>query len=141
MLELKIDDGLQELNLNGKVSVLLNLTDAHFVEKFFNEFEGMDKLQEDYKAALDASADDNKKVFEIARRMDAEMRDRINTVFGTNVCDPLFGDTNVYAFGGGLPLWCNLMFALLDEMDSTFANERKKTNPKVQKYLTKYGKK
>ena len=54
--------------------------------------------------------------------------------------DVLFGGMNVYALANGLPVWCNLMLAVMDEIDSSFAREQKATNPKLQKYLNKYQK-
>ena len=46
------DDGVQEISLNNRVSVWLNLTDIDFVERVFNAFDAMDKQQEKYQAAL-----------------------------------------------------------------------------------------
>lgn len=60
--------------------------------------------------------------------------------FGDAVCDVLFGGMNVYALANGLPVWCNLMLDVMDEIDSSFAREQKATNPKLQKYLNKYQK-
>ena len=40
----------------------------------------------------------------------------------------------------GLPVWCNLMLCLIDNMNDTFTAEKKKTNPKLQKYLAKFKK-
>lgn len=53
----------------------------------------------------------------------------------------VFGTMNVYALADGLPVWCNLMLAIIDEMDSSFAREKKASNPRVQKYLAKYKRK
>ena len=59
-------------------------------------------------------------------------------VFGAPVCDALFGCMNVYAMADGLPVWCNLMLAVMDEIDTTFAREQKATNARITKYTKKY---
>ena len=79
--------------------------------------------------------------FEIARRRDAEMRAMIDEAMGVPVCDALFGGMNVYAVADGLPVWCNLMLAIFDLIDTTFAAEQKKTNPRIAKYTAKYQRK
>ena len=50
MLELRHDTGVQEISINGKVTVLLNLTDIDFIERVFNAFDAMDKQQDKYQA-------------------------------------------------------------------------------------------
>lgn len=60
MLELRHDTGVQEISINGKVTVLLNLTDIDFIERVFNAFDAMDKQQDKYQAML-AGENDAKK--------------------------------------------------------------------------------
>ena len=36
------------------------------------------------------------------------------------------------------PVWCNLMLAVMDEIDTTFSREQKATNPRIAKYTEKY---
>ena len=82
----------------------------------------------------------HREIFEIARLRDTEMRELIDGVFGRPVCAELFGDMNVYAMADGLPVWCNFLLAVMDEIDTTFAREQKLTNPRIQKYTAKYHK-
>ena len=139
MANICFDTGLVEHTLNDKVTVVFNPTDVTFIEKVFNTFDELDKKQDAYNAEIDKQTD-NAGVFRVARDMDTEMRGIIDAVFGVEVCSVVFGDLNVYALAGGLPIWCNLMLAIIDEMDSTFAKEKKATNPRLQKYLAKYKK-
>ncbi len=137
MKDLQFETGLVSYSLNGKIEVTFNPTDAAFVETLFNAFSELDRRQEEYKTIVESSTD-NKAVFEAARKADADMRETINTVFGTDVCTPLFGGMNVYAMAGGLPAWANLLLAVMDEIDTGFAREQKATNPRLEKYLKKY---
>lgn len=139
MINLKIDDALEEVKLNDKVSVWLNLTDTNFINKLFDAFSTMDKEQDEYREKMDGLED--KELFEFARSLDLRMRELVNGVFGMDVCTPLFGNVSVCAIANGLPLWANLMLALIDEIDSTIAREKKITNPRILKYTEKYSKK
>lgn len=139
MKELNFDTGLVTYSLNGKCELAFNPTDSVFVEKLFNAFDILDKKQETYKAEVEKTAN-KREVFETARKMDEEMREIINEVFGFDVCTPLFDTMNVYALADGLPVWSNLMLAIMDEVDTTFARENKLTNPRISKYTKKYHK-
>lgn len=138
MADILFDSGLVEYNLNGKCKVTFNPTDMSFIERIFSVFDTLDEKQEAYKADIDGK--DGKEIFDIARQMDTEMREIIDSVFGEDVCEPLFGEMSVYAVASGLPIWANLFLAIMDEMDSAFAREKKLTNPRIQKYTAKYSK-
>lgn len=140
MLELKIDNGLKEVSFNGVVSVWLNLTDMNFIERLFNAFDGMDAIYEKHQARLE-SAENGAEAFKITQQVDAEIREIVDGVFGAEICRPLFGGVNVCATSDGLPLWCNLMLAVIDEIDSAIAAEQKRTNPRLKKYIAKYSRK
>ena len=137
MKELKFETGLVSYDLNGAVQVTFNPTDSAFVERLFRTFDALDKKQDAYKAEVEQAAG-NREIFDIARRRDAEMRAMIDEALGQPVCEALFGGMNVYAMADGLPVWCNLMLALMDEIDTSFAREQKASDPRIQKYTAKY---
>lgn len=139
MKDLNIATGLQEYNFNGKCTVYFNPTDPNFIDKVFTSFSDLDQKNEEYRNQVQKETD-GAKVLEIAKAMDAEMRDMIDDVFGTEVCAPLFGNISVYASADGLPLWANLMLAVIDEMDDAFAREKKASNPRIKKYTDKFKK-
>lgn len=140
MAELIFETGLKTYSLNGKINVEFNPTDSTFSEQLFATFDTLDKKQEAYKAEVEQakSYGGSKKIFEIARRRDAEIRELVDGVFGKPVCEAVFGCMNAYALADGLPVWVNLMLAVMDEIDTAFANEQKRTNPRVAKYTAKY---
>ena len=139
MQDLNISTGLKEYNINGKCVVCFNPTDPAFINKIFDAFNKLDEKHDEYSKAI-SGEEDGKKLFEIARSMDREMRETINGVFGCDVCTPVFGDMSVYAAADGLPLWANLLLAIIDEMDDSFAREKKATNPRIEKYTKKFTK-
>ena len=137
---INVATGLTEYDINGKCSVMFNPTDVAFVEKIFSAFNGMDEKTEEYARKI-AEETDNAKAFELARQKDAEMREIINGIFGCDVCGPVFGSINVYAQADGLPLWANLLLAIIDEMDDAFAREKKAADPRIKKYTDKFKRK
>lgn len=139
MKELNFESGLVTYSLNGKCEVIFNPSDSNFVERLYSAFEDLDKKQEGYKATIEKMAN-KREIFEFARERDAEMREIIDDLFGVPVSDALFGGMNVYALANGLPVWCNLMLAVMDEVDNTYAREQKATNPRIAKYTAKYQK-
>lgn len=139
MADIRFETGIVSFNLNDSVEVAFNPTDSAFVEKIFDTFNELDKKQDAYKAEIDKCAD-KKEIFEIARRRDAEMREMVDGLFEKPVCSALFGSMNVYALADGLPVWCNLMLAVIDQIDTTFSREQKRTNPRIAKYTERWKK-
>ena len=139
MAELNFATGVVTFTVNGKCDISFNPTDSAFVERLFNAFDTLDKKQEAYKTEI-SKVRDNREIFDIARRRDEEMRELIDGVFERPVCRDLFGGMNVYAMADGLPVWCNFLLTVMDEVDTTFAREQKLTNPRIQKYTAKYHK-
>ena len=99
MKDLIFDTGLVTYNINGKCEFSFNPTDSAFVEKLFNAFDILDKKQDAYKAEVEKTAN-KREVFETARKMDEEMREIINDVFGFDIC-PVWRDERIRA--GGRP--------------------------------------
>lgn len=139
MAELNFDLGITKYTVNGDYEVSFNPTDSAFVERLFNAFNALDEKQDDHKSEIEKMTD-KRAVFDFARKRDAEMREIIDGVFERAICEPVFGGMNVYAMASGLPVWCNFMLAVMDEVDTTFAREQKATNPRIQKYTEKYHK-
>lgn len=139
MTELRFDTGLVTYKINGTAEVSFNPTDLSFIQRVFRTFDVLEDKQQEYdKGRADAS--NNKEFFELSRRMDTEMREAIDAAFERPVCNDIFGSMNVYAVAGGLPVWCNLIFSIIDLFDESVTAETAKTNPRLEKYLKKYRK-
>jgi len=133
------ESGVKEFEVNGSTVLKFNPTDSEFISRLFDAFDTLDKKQDSYKSEVERTAN-KREIFDTAKKMDAEMREIIDAAFGDPVCDSLFGKMNVYALGNGLPVWCNFMLAVMDQIDTTFAREQKLTNPRIAKYTAKYKK-
>lgn len=136
MKELNFDTGIVTYNINGRFQLQLNPTDNLFIEKVYSAFEMLDKEQDGYKAEIERA--NTKEIFEIARKRDSEMRKQIDYLLGDGASEAIFGDMSVYALADGLPLWANLMLALVDEMDANFTGAQQRSNTRIDKYLKKY---
>lgn len=139
MKELIIGSGKREYNLGGKVTVEFSPTDMDFVERAMGVMRTAEENQKAISEELkNADAD---QVFAIARRRDGEMRDLVNGLFGVDVCTPLFGTMNSFAISDGLPLWANVVMAVLDECYDNVPEEEKAVRYRIDKYTKKYQKK
>lgn len=137
MAELNIETGLVKYNINGVCEITFNPTDTEFIAKLYKAFDDLDALQNEYKNRIQ-EAQGSREIFDVAREMDAKMRDICNDAFGFDVCTAVFGAMNVFAMAGGLPVWANLLLAILDEVDTGVTREQKLMNPKIRKYTDKY---
>lgn len=144
-MNLSISTGLKSYDFtdeNGNVlcTVRFNPTDPGFAERLYDVFANLDKKDEEYHKQI-TSEEDPIKVFEVARKMDQEMRGMIDGLVGDGVCSAIFGNISVYAWSDGLPLWANLLLSIFDEMDSALAREKQASDPRLKKYTKKFGKK
>ena len=137
MKNLTFENGIEEYDLDGKVTVKFNPTDVAFLEKLSDSFQVLDLIQEEVKLSQEEITDE-KDVFNLAKNLDQKMRDIINALFGQDVCTPLFGEMNLFASAGGLPVWANLMLAIADEVQNSMQGELKKREARIRKYTDKY---
>mgnify|MGYP007070023280 CR=1 FL=1 len=141
---ISFDTGIEEFNLNGKVTVVFSPTDVHFVEKVLNALDDITSIYEKYQDEVSRLEDDEPSkeaaiaVYEIAHRADAEIREKINDAFGKDVCTPTIGDRSILMPANGLPVWENLLLAIIDKFDSQLVEEKAKTNPRLEAYTKKY---
>ena len=44
---------------------------------------------------------------------------------------------SLFTIADGLPIWANFILAIIDTLEGDFAEQKKKTNPRVAKYTAK----
>lgn len=137
MPEIRFDTGLVTYDLNGACQVTFNPTDSSFVEKLLSTMDTLDVLQDEHSAQAQQE-NDSAELFRKAREHDHVMRDNLDQLFGVPVCEKLFGGMNLYAMADGLPVWCNLVLAVMDEISAASQREMKRTDPRLAKYTAKY---
>ena len=137
MNTLNFDLGINEYTLSEKVTVRFNPTDVSFLEKLSDAFAYLDLIQEEVKQSKEEVTDE-KDVYNLAKNLDSKMREIINALFGQDVCTPLFGEMNLFASAGGLPVWANLMLAIAEEVQSSMQGELEQREARIRKYTEKY---
>lgn len=138
MKELNFATGLITYKVNGTAELTFNPSDVGFVEKLFNAFDKLAKRQDD--AENENTQVEGAELFALARKRNEEMRAEIDAIFEEPVCDSIFGKTNVFAIADGMPLWCNFLMAVIDEIDLSADELPKRTNQRVDEYTAKYSK-
>lgn len=130
---LSFDTGAVEYDINGAATVTFNPTDEGFVSKLYDTFGALDGLQDDM-----AQGDDSEDVLDKFARLDVEMRAAIDGLLGPGVSEALFAGMNCYAIADGLPVWMNLVLALLDEVTEAYEREYGKTDARLKAHSAKY---
>lgn len=138
MKELNFDTGLVTYMVNGKVEISFNPADVAFVDRLFKTFDGLAQRQD--HAEIEKQEANGADLFALAEQRDKYMREQIDHIFGEPVSDSIFGNMSVYALAGGLPLWCNFLMAVIDEIDEAIQEEQRAASPRVDKYMAKYAK-
>lgn len=133
-------EGRVTYHINGKADIVFNPTDAKFARKLYSVFEQIEQKQTAYQEAMNG-AKNPAALFDTLDKLDAEMRELIDGALGEGLCEKVFGDMSVTALADGLPVWANLLLAVMDEMDESVEREIKLTNPRIEKYTKKYQKK
>lgn len=138
MADIRFDTGVQSFQINGGVNVEFNPTDSEFAKKLFSLFEELEARQHEYAKRAENEADP-KKILDLADQFDKEIREKIDGIFGKPICTEVFR-TNVMALANGLPVWANLMLAVIDEMDAGFDLEKTRLSPRVKQYTDRWAK-
>ena len=126
---LTFETGLVEYDINGQATVSFNPTDETFVQRLYETFSTLDGLQDSFAKSKD---------FSQFAGLDKQMRQSIDGLLGEGVSDALFADMNCYALAGGLPVWTNLILALLDEVSDAYESEFGKTDARMKAHEQKY---
>ena len=138
MADIRFDTGVQSFQINGGVNVEFNPTDSEFAKKLFSLFEELEARQHEYAKRAETEADP-KKILDLADQFDKEIREKIDGIFDKPICTEVFR-TNVMALANGLPVWANLMLAVIDEMDAGFDLEKTRLSPRVKQYTDRWAK-
>lgn len=131
-MEIKVNTGLVTYNLGGKVEVAFNPTDMAFGDRLLKAIDGLCELQEK------PYPDDTKELLADMLKRDAEARELIDELFEKEVCKPLYGTISVFALADGLPLWANLLTAILKQMNEGSEKRMKEAEARIAKYTKGY---
>lgn len=123
-----VETGVKDYEING-YQARFNPTDESFIARVEKAFDSLDGLQDELKNAGDFSA---------FVGLDGKMRVTIDEVLGEGAADAIFPGVNCYSLSNGLPLWLNLMYAIVDEISEACESEFGKTDERMKHYNDKY---
>lgn len=122
------------------VTVKFNPTDTLMAKRIYEAFEDFDDLATNYSHNIDG-AKNAQELFKITDELEREMRKRLDLLFQKNISDDLLGEVSCCASVDGAPIWVNILLAVFDKMESSYAEERKLSSEKIKKYTDKYSRK
>lgn len=137
MEKLNIDLGIKEYELCDGLTISFNPTDMELLNKIMECFQELQAEEETRRARI-AKITDYKEMYEEYAEMDRLFREKLNDLFGKDICTPLIGDINIYARGNGLPIWANIIIAIIDEFDDSIKEQDKIGKARIDKYTKKY---
>ncbi len=138
MKTLNIATGVVSYSLNDACTIELNPTDSMVARRLIALVDGLIEKREKIEGQLENAS--SREIFEACEKLDAELRRDIDEALKAPVCAAVFPNVSLLAMADGLPVFCNLIFALLDEVDAGWQSEVKKTDGRIAKYTAKYRK-
>ena len=140
---LVFDSGIKTLELSdGKghsIEVVFNPYDTLSLGKIMETAEALDAMQTKLRDAAQNTTD-WKAFYPVSKEVDADMRKAIDDLYEQPVCETLFPKQSVHALGNGFPVWANLLYAQIDQMDAGLAVEKANAQQRIRKYSEKYKK-
>ncbi|MBR2680490.1 MAG: hypothetical protein IKE23_07020 [Exiguobacterium sp.] len=131
-MEIKVNTGLITYNLGGKVEVAFNPTDMSFGDRLYKAIGTLCALQE---KPLTENTED---LLADMLARDKEARAVLDGLFEKEVCKPLYDTISVFALADGLPLWANLLLAIMGQMQEGSSKRMKEAEARIKKYTKDY---
>lgn len=129
-----LDDGIIELDINGRGLLRFNPTDFNVYRRFLSLVEALPGLEKKYHAEIEAAnagqteREMTASMLNKAKEMDAEIKSRLSAVFGGCDFDVLLDGTNLMAYGAnGERVITNLLNALTPYMETGLKAHMKDT--------------
>lgn len=146
---IRIDNGVREYpitdeNNNVLTTVSLNPTDMNFAESVLNALENIGTMYTEYQdeaeriSKMENEKEAGVKMFELGRSADSKIRAELNGLFEKDICTPILGKMSCLTRADGFPVWANIIFGFVDLIDEKIVEEKKKENPRIEKYTKKY---
>lgn len=140
MEKLNIDLGIKEYELCEGCTISFNPTDMELLKKMMDTFKDLEAEEARQREKI-TKITDYTEMYDAYAEMDKAFRAKLNGLFGKDICTPLIGDVNIYARGNGLPIWANIVLAIIDEFDDSIKEQDQIGQARIAKYTKKYQKK
>lgn len=140
--DLSIDSGLVAYSVNGgKATITFNPTDASFFKRLYDTFSKLSAMQDNVNEKRVEDAPE--KVYEDMNDISTQMKAQIDETLAPfcnvpSICEAVYGNMNLWAWSNGVPVWCNLIFSLIDTAEGAAAEQKTLSKPAMEKYTKKY---
>ena len=115
--QIRFDAGVKEFTVNDRATIRFNPADDAFASKLLKTFDGLEGLQ----AGIAKS--EGLGVLDAFAEADRGMRAEIDGLLGEGTSEAVFQGMSCYAVAGGLPIWCNFMLAILEQVAEAYGEE------------------
>lgn len=139
MENLDFSRGVTTFSLAGLCEVSFNPADTTFIERLYSTMEELRTRQDEFSKAA-AEVGPSREMFELSRKHDEAVKAAIDGLFNAPVSDALFSDVSPCASADGLPIWMNLLLAVMDQVENRVGGAEERANPRINKYMEKYRK-
>ena len=139
MENLDFSRGVTTFSLAGLCEVSFNPADTTFIEKLYGTMEELRTRQDEFSKSAE-EVGPSREMFELSRKHDEAVKAAIDGLFNAPVSDALFSDVSPCASADGLPVWMNLLLAVMDQVESRVGDTQQKADPRIAKYMEKYRK-
>ena len=135
------ETGLKTFDVNGKCEVTFNPYSAAFIQRMEEAAKRAMEIHENLDESMKKR--ENERPYELYRNADNEIRDIIDSLFYDGFCDACAPKEDVFMvdIADGLPVWTNLIYAMMDMMDDRLSAEKDLSKNRIRKYSEKYGNK
>lgn len=129
-MNLSFESGIKEYTINGDPNRVIRINPSDF---------GIVARAEKAKTALEKLHIDpgEEHLSEALTAMDKAVREQIDLIFGEGTAKTAFGDINCTSLANGNPIFLNFLNAILPEVEKVVAEEKKKSDAKIQKYTSR----
>ena len=134
---MNINTGVQDFNLADRVTVRFNPTDMVFIDRLKTAMDNCVAREEALQDELKGN-DDVMVMLKASSAADADLAQYINELFGLDVVTPLCEGVSVRAWADGMPIWANILMAILEVVDASQADQLKASQKRIEKYTKKY---
>lgn len=136
MEKLNVARGIKTYRIDDAGEIYFNPADGEFVYDLGKAVEQIQTFYEECENSCEGLEDVEK--FMKCRERNKKIVGALNTAFGYDVCSIVFKGVSAAAEADGLPVWCNFVIAVLDEVEKH--QETKEIPAKAQAFLKKYQK-
>ncbi len=136
MNNLNFDTGYKEYSINGDESKVIRIdtTDYALFDRIQKVSKNIDKLSENYR---NTKVETDEQANELFVKVDKDIREQINKIFGYDVSSVVFGITNCMSITkSGHMLFENFLNALIPVIKNDMQEAVNKQNERVKKYTS-----